>query len=67
MPPVAGPSPTQRLATVLLGRPVREWIAEQRELGWSWRKIADDLYIATDGLVDVSYEAIRQWGEEVAV
>jgi hypothetical protein len=60
-------NPNQRLATVLLGRPVHQWIAEQRELGWSWRKIADDLKIATDGLVDVSHESIRQWSEEVAV
>jgi hypothetical protein len=59
-------TPTQQLASHLLGRPVHHWIAEQRELGWSWRKIADDLKIATNGQVDVSHEAIRQWNEEVA-
>jgi hypothetical protein len=60
-------SPNQAFASFILQRPVREWIAEQRELGWSWRKIADDLKIATNGQVDVSHESIRQWNEEVAV
>jgi hypothetical protein len=55
----------KRLATVLLGRPVHDWIHEQRELGWSWRKIADDLRVATDGQVKVTHEALRQWSEEV--
>jgi hypothetical protein len=54
-------SPTQRLASHLLGRPVLEWVAEQREAGWTWRKIAEDLKTATDGLVDITAEALRLW------
>jgi hypothetical protein len=59
-------TPTQRLATLLLGQPVREWIAEQRERGNSWRKIADDLNARTNGQVDVTHEAVRGWADEAA-
>ena len=54
-------TPTQRYASHLLGRPVLEWVAEQREAGWTWRKIAEDLKIATDGQVDITAEALRLW------
>lgn len=56
----------QRLASVILGRPVMDWIAEQRSSGHSWLTVATNLYDATDGEVDVSYEAVRLWGEQVA-
>lgn len=59
-------TPTQRLASLLLGRPVQHWIAEQREAGWSWRKIAHDLKVATNGQVDISHEAVRGWAERTA-
>jgi hypothetical protein len=59
-------TPTQRLATILLGRSVHDWIVAQREQGASWRKIADDLKIATDGQIDVTHEAVRGWADEVA-
>ncbi len=57
---------TQRLATVLLGRDVREFIAEKRATGRSWRYVARDLYDATGGQVDVTYETLRQWHDEAA-
>jgi hypothetical protein len=59
-------TPTQRLATLLLGQPVRDWIAEQRENGRSWRTIANDLKARTNGQVDVTHEAIRGWADEAA-
>lgn len=60
-------TPTQRLATVLLGRSVHTWLTEQRAAGSSWRQIADDLGTATNGQIEVSYEAVRRWhGELVA-
>ncbi len=65
MPPTA--SPTQHLATLLLDMPVAEWIAGQRQLGRSWREVADRLNHATKGQVVVSHESVRQWSEEVAV
>lgn len=56
-------TPTQRLADVILGRPVDEWIAERRNLPnpRSWRLLARDLYDATDGSIDVSHETLRLW------
>jgi hypothetical protein len=57
-------SPQQRLASVLLKRPVLEWVAEQRELGWTLRKIAADLNTLTGGAVDVTPETIRLWSME---
>lgn len=52
---------TQRLATHLLGRDVRDFIAERRAENRAWRYIARDLYNATGGQVDVTYETLRQW------
>lgn len=59
-------TPNQRLASLLLGRPVRDWIADQRALGHTWRHIATALDIATDGQVVVSHEAVRGWFDEAA-
>ncbi len=60
-------TPSQRLATLLLGMPVAEWIASQRELGRTWREVAQRLDHATKGQVVVSYESVRQWADEVTV
>lgn len=54
-------TPTQRLATLLLHKPVTEWIAEQRAEGTSWRLTARALYAATDGQIDVTAETLRGW------
>jgi hypothetical protein len=59
-------TPNQRLATILLGMPVQEWIIDQRDMGRSWRDIAQRLNHATRGQVDISYEAVRQWAEQAA-
>ena len=65
--PVGGTeTPTQRLASVLLGTDVREFIAQKRNEGRTWRFIARDLYEATSGQVDVTYETLRQWHGEAA-
>ena len=53
----------QRLATILLGRPVHEWISEQRRYGYSWRDTAKLLTKATGGVIVVSHESVRQWFE----
>jgi hypothetical protein len=59
-------TPTQRLAGLLLGRPVNQWIAERRAAGRSWRLVARDLYEATNGQIDVTHETVRVWSEDVA-
>lgn len=59
-------TPTQRLATLLLERDVREFIEEKRAEGRAWRFIARDLYDATNGQVDVTYETVRSWAAVAA-
>lgn len=54
-------TPTQKLASMLLGRPVDEWIRSRRTAGRSWRLVSRDLYEATNGQIDVTHEAIRRW------
>ncbi|MGE0794823.1 MAG: hypothetical protein AB7H43_15685 [Acidimicrobiia bacterium] len=58
-----GSSPAQRLASVLLGRPLEAWVAERRdpEVRMSWELIARQLRKATDGQVDVTGQTIRAW------
>jgi uncharacterized protein YfiM (DUF2279 family) len=56
-------TPSQRLATLSLGQPVEHWLAARRAEGASWRDIAKQLRQQTQGHVDVSHEAIRQWHE----
>ena len=59
-------TPSQRLATVLLGQDVRDWLRTQRADGASWRIIARNLYNQTNHQVDVSHEAVRSWLEDDA-
>lgn len=59
-------TPTQRLASILLDRDVRDFIAEKRSEGRAWRYVARDLYEATGGQVDVTYETVRTWAGEAA-
>lgn len=54
-------TPTQRLAALLLGEPVNQWISLRRRNGVSWRAIAKELEAATDGQIDVTYETLRGW------
>ena len=54
-------TPTQKLASIILGQDVREWIVRRRSDGRSWRLISRDLYEATNKQVDVTHESIRSW------
>lgn len=53
--------PRQRLADLLLGRPVLDFIAERRADGTSYRRIATDLCEATSGEIDVTDVTVRSW------
>lgn len=55
------PTPTQRLADLLLGRPLREYVDEKRAAGLSWRRISQALAADTEGSVDVTHETLRSW------
>lgn len=56
-------TPNIRLATMLLGRPVLDWVREKRaeDPQPSWTAIAEELNHRTNGAVVVTREAIRQW------
>lgn len=55
------PHPRQRLASLLLGRDVLDFIEEHYANGTSYRRIAVALRDATDGEIDVSDQTIRSW------
>lgn len=59
------PTPTVRLAEVLLGGDgaLTEFVQIRRPAR-SWRLIARDLYESTDGQIDVTYETLRGWFPE---
>jgi hypothetical protein len=56
-------APRQRLASLLLKRPVTEFIAERRseEPPAPYRRIAAELRDATSGELDVSDVTVRAW------
>lgn len=51
----------KRLADLLLGKPVEDYILERRRAGKSFRVISRDLYLETNGEVDVSDVSLRLW------
>ena len=53
-----------RLASILLGQDVRQWLRNERAAGRSWRVISRNLYESTNRQVDVTYEALRSWADE---
>lgn len=63
---MANPTPTQVLASLLIGQPIGDWITAKRAEGVTWRQMARDLREATDDQIDITGEALRLWHEEVA-
>jgi len=59
-------TPTQELATLLLGQPVDEWIQARRADNQPWRIIARDLYERTNGRIDVTHQTLVNWTESDA-
>jgi hypothetical protein len=54
----------QRLATLLLGTDLEQWVIERRnppDIRRSWRVISNELRRATDGQVDITGESLRSW------
>lgn len=51
----------QRLAGIILGQPVVEFLGKSRAQNRSWRLIARDLYEATGGQIDVTPQTLRNW------
>jgi len=61
-------TPTQRLASVKLGRSLEDYVIEKRNARprWTWKLIAEQLAEDTDGEITVSHEALRQWYGQAA-
>lgn len=64
--PLPNDTPTQRLADRILDGELESFVVSRRTSGKSWRVIARDLYNATDGEIDVTYETVRGWFAELA-
>lgn len=58
---MAAETPTQRLAGLILGEPLEDFVRARRAEGRPWRHIARDLWEATSGDVDVTHETLRTW------
>lgn len=56
---------TQRLADHELGEPLAARVERDRKAGKAWRIIARDLYVETEGRVDVTHETLRAWFRDV--
>ena len=61
-----GLTPTQHLASLKLGRDLGQYVAEKRKANQSWGSIAEDLTIDTEGVVNVTREALRLWYGDAA-
>jgi len=55
------PTPTRKLAEILLSEPLDEFVSSRRESGKSWRVIARDLWTETDGQIDVTSMTLQNW------
>lgn len=54
-------TPTQKLAALILGQPVHEWIADRRDEGVTWRRLPGLLCEVTQGQIDVTDQTLRHW------
>lgn len=54
-------TPTRRLADLLLPGGLDAFVLTRRAEGRPWRLISRDLWEATDGDLDVTYETLRSW------
>ena len=61
------PTPTWRLADMLIDGGLDQFIASHRANKASWRSIALALRDLTDGQVDVTPETVRNWASTLSV
>lgn len=57
-------TPLYRLARHLLGEEPRDFVIAQRADGKTLRAIARELWLRTDGEVDVSETTVLKWAED---
>lgn len=53
-------TPSTRLATHLLGEPLRDWVLRHRDDDRSWSWISSKLSAVTEGQVELSHEWLRR-------
>lgn len=56
---------TRTLVEALLGESLEEWVVARRRAGQSWRSIASELDVCTDGRAGINRETLRSWFAEV--
>lgn len=56
-------TPLQRLASLLLGEPVKAWIRSRRP-HTSWRAITAELCEKTNGQIDVEHQTLVNWAPD---
>ncbi len=54
------PSPSARLAGLLLGQELESWVKERRDASVSWDRISAELRFATNQEVSISSEWLRR-------
>lgn len=59
-------TPHQKMAGLLLGQPVDQWIRDKRAEGTTWRAITRLLRERTGGQIDITHETVRAWAREDA-
>lgn len=58
--------PLRRLADHLLDGKLDDFVLTRRAEGMAWRLIEREIWVATDGQVDVTFETLRNWYAEDA-
>lgn len=54
-------TPTRRLADLLVPGGIDSFVADRRAGGRAWRLISRDIWEATGGELDITYETLRAW------
>lgn len=54
-------TPRMRLASLLMGRNVLDLIEEYRANGATWQEIRQAIRDATNGEIDVTWQAVQSW------
>lgn len=54
-------TPTRRLADFIVPGGLDAYVAQHRGRGDSWQRIARDLYLDTDGELDITFQTLASW------
>lgn len=54
-------TPKRRLADLLLPEGLEHFVRSRRANGVAWRVVARDLWMETEGELDITFESLRAW------